>query len=139
MAIDLITIPVVKLFNVIQQSQASASATVEKAKATRGTGKASLPAPSVDNKAQEKVKSKGKNSGGHRGESMLYFHIPVFDIRLILTCSIRKRRFFRYDSLWWRCLQSIAQHVIPLLSVHWHVLPTAIPISSTVVHRLHDG
>ncbi|KAF7320072.1 hypothetical protein MKEN_00791500 [Mycena kentingensis (nom. inval.)] len=38
---------VVKLFNVIQQSQASAAAEVEEKKASRGTGKASLPAPVI--------------------------------------------------------------------------------------------
>ncbi|KAJ7071110.1 Rrp15p-domain-containing protein [Mycena amicta] len=36
---------VVKLFNVIQQSQASAAAVVQENKAARGSGKATLPAP----------------------------------------------------------------------------------------------
>ncbi|KJA26130.1 hypothetical protein HYPSUDRAFT_37007 [Hypholoma sublateritium FD-334 SS-4] len=48
---------VVRLFNVIQQSQASVMAATEDAKANRGTGKPSLPAPIVETKN----KSKGKN------------------------------------------------------------------------------
>jgi len=43
---------------VIQQSQASVSAAAEDAKANRGTGKPSLPAPVVEGKSS---KSKGKN------------------------------------------------------------------------------
>lgn len=46
---------VVKLFNVIQQSQTSVSVAADKAKANRGTGKPTLAAPVVDSK-----KSKGK-------------------------------------------------------------------------------
>ncbi|KAG5722126.1 hypothetical protein E4T56_gene3765, partial [Termitomyces sp. T112] len=41
---------VVKLFNVIQQSQAAATAATEESKATRGTGKPTLPAPVINNK-----------------------------------------------------------------------------------------
>ncbi|KAJ7487516.1 Rrp15p-domain-containing protein [Mycena galericulata] len=47
---------VVKLFNVIQQSQASASAAAEETKAARGSGKPTLPAPVI---AEAKTK-KGK-------------------------------------------------------------------------------
>lgn len=48
---------VVKLFNVIQQSQATAAAAEEGLKAQRGTGKPTLPAPSL---AKDKKKSKVK-------------------------------------------------------------------------------
>ena len=41
---------VVKLFNVIQQSQTSVSAAADKAKANRGTGKPTLASPAVDSK-----------------------------------------------------------------------------------------
>ncbi|TDL28513.1 hypothetical protein BD410DRAFT_798765 [Rickenella mellea] len=41
---------VVQLFNVIQQAQAASAKTVEKSKASRGTGKPSLPAPQIDSK-----------------------------------------------------------------------------------------
>ncbi|KAF9481034.1 hypothetical protein BDN70DRAFT_876917 [Pholiota conissans] len=49
---------VVRLFNVIQQSQASATAATEELKASRGTGKPTLPAPITEAKSG---KSKGKN------------------------------------------------------------------------------
>ncbi|KDR84896.1 hypothetical protein GALMADRAFT_52697 [Galerina marginata CBS 339.88] len=49
---------VVRLFNVIQQSQASASAATEDAKASRGTGKPSLPAPVMESKGKNKGKNK---------------------------------------------------------------------------------
>ncbi|KAJ7103610.1 CTLH/CRA C-terminal to lish motif domain-containing protein [Mycena belliarum] len=47
---------VVKLFNVIQQSQTSASAAAEETKAARGSGKPTLPAPVMESK----TKGKGK-------------------------------------------------------------------------------
>ncbi|KAJ7706267.1 Rrp15p-domain-containing protein [Mycena rosella] len=47
---------VVKLFNVIQQSQASASVAAEETKAARGSGKPTLPAPMIESK----TKGKGK-------------------------------------------------------------------------------
>lgn len=50
---------VVKLFNVIQQSQTTAAAAEEDVKAKRGTGKPTLPAPSF-----AKGKKKGKDKGG---------------------------------------------------------------------------
>ncbi|KAF8168195.1 Rrp15p-domain-containing protein [Crassisporium funariophilum] len=49
---------VVRLFNVIQQSQASVTAATEEAKAGRGSGKATLPAPLVETKSKGKGKSK---------------------------------------------------------------------------------
>lgn len=60
---------VVKLFNVIQQSQTSVSAAADKAKANRGTGKPTLVAP-VDSK-----RGKGKDNiigRGKESESSLY-------------------------------------------------------------------
>ncbi|KAF7436727.1 hypothetical protein PC9H_003560 [Pleurotus ostreatus] len=50
---------VVKLFNLIQQSQASATAAIEKSKAQRGSGKPTLPAPAADTKR----KSRGTDAG----------------------------------------------------------------------------
>ncbi|KAJ7492703.1 Rrp15p-domain-containing protein [Mycena latifolia] len=47
---------VVKLFNVIQQSQASASVAAEETKAARGSGKPTLPAPVIESKAKGKGK-----------------------------------------------------------------------------------
>lgn len=49
---------VVRLFNVIQQSQASVTAATEDAKAQRGTGKPTLPAPTVESKGKNKGKNK---------------------------------------------------------------------------------
>lgn len=62
---------VVKLFNVIQQSQTSVSAAADKAKANRGTGKPTLAAPIVDSK---RVKGKKDNiiGRGKEGKSSLY-------------------------------------------------------------------
>jgi len=51
---------VVKLFNAIQSSQTAASISAEEAKATRGTGKPTLPAPVIDNKMKKK-RDKNKN------------------------------------------------------------------------------
>ena len=49
---------VVKLFNAIQQSQASAAAAEKETKNARGSGKPTLPAPSLDKKSKTR---KGKN------------------------------------------------------------------------------
>ncbi|KAF7339537.1 hypothetical protein MSAN_02168200 [Mycena sanguinolenta] len=49
---------VVKLFNVIQQSQASASAAAEDSKAARGSGKPTLPAPVIADAKTKKNKKK---------------------------------------------------------------------------------
>jgi len=57
---------VVKLFNVIQQSQISVSAAADKAKANRGTGKPTLAAPVIDSKGS---KSKKDNIIGRGKES----------------------------------------------------------------------
>ncbi|KAJ7630856.1 Rrp15p-domain-containing protein [Roridomyces roridus] len=47
---------VVKLFNVIQQTQASATATAEETKASRGSGKPTLPAPAITEPKTKKGK-----------------------------------------------------------------------------------
>ncbi|KAJ7092641.1 Rrp15p-domain-containing protein [Mycena epipterygia] len=47
---------VVKLFNVIQQSQASATVAAEETKAARGSGKPTLPAPVIEGKGKGKKK-----------------------------------------------------------------------------------
>ncbi|KAJ7038287.1 CTLH/CRA C-terminal to lish motif domain-containing protein [Mycena alexandri] len=49
---------VVKLFNVIQQSQASASVAAEETKAARGSGKPTLPAPVIADKTKKGPKKK---------------------------------------------------------------------------------
>jgi len=51
---------VVKLFNVIQQSQVAASTVAENAKSSRGTGKPSLPAPEIGRKRKGQGSSKHK-------------------------------------------------------------------------------
>jgi len=57
---------VVKLFNVIQQSQISVSAAADKAKANRGTGKPTLAAPVADSKRgkgkKDNIIGRGKES-----------------------------------------------------------------------------
>jgi len=57
---------VVKLFNVIQQSQTSVSTAADKAKANRGTGKPTLAAPVVDSKRgkgkKDNIIGRGKES-----------------------------------------------------------------------------
>ena len=67
---------VVKLFNVIQQSQTSVSAAADKAKANRGTGKPTLAAPVVDSK-----RGKGKKDNiigrGKESESIVYIHFQA--------------------------------------------------------------
>lgn len=60
---------VVKLFNAIQQSQAAAVVAVEETKAKRGSGKPSLPAPSIDDAPKgKKGKSKHKDNVIGRGK-----------------------------------------------------------------------
>ena len=59
---------VVKLFNAIQQSQAAAVKAAEIDKASRGSGKPSLPAPSFDKETKRKDKSKNKDNILGRGK-----------------------------------------------------------------------
>jgi hypothetical protein len=63
---------VVKLFNAIQQSQATVAAAAEEAKGERGTGKPRLPAPVVETKGKKKGKKKDNIIG--RGKESEYFH-----------------------------------------------------------------
>jgi hypothetical protein len=53
---------VVKLFNAIQQSQASAAVADKELKSTRGSGKPTLPAPSFDKKSKQKSKDNLRKS-----------------------------------------------------------------------------
>ncbi|KAH8102549.1 Rrp15p-domain-containing protein [Cristinia sonorae] len=63
---------VVKLFNVIQQSQAAASTAAESIKAERGTGKPTLPAPQLDRKKGKKSKKDNiLGQGGKTATAML--------------------------------------------------------------------
>lgn len=55
---------VVKLFNAIQQSQASAAVAENELKDSRGSGKPTLPAPSFDKKSKTR---KGKNKDNPLG------------------------------------------------------------------------
>jgi hypothetical protein len=70
------SIAVVKLFNAIQQSQAAASVAVEETKASRGSGKPSLAAPSIDKNAKGKGKNKD-NIVGRGKESEWYIMSPT--------------------------------------------------------------
>ena len=66
----LITRPVVKLFNVIQQTQAASAAAAEEVKAQRGSGKPTLPAPVIDKKKAKRGKQKDNIIGrGKEGTS----------------------------------------------------------------------
>ena len=59
---------VVKLFNAIQHSQATASAIAEEAKASRGSGKPTLPAPVISQKSKAKSKARDKDNMVGRGK-----------------------------------------------------------------------
>ncbi|KAL4241668.1 RRP15 family protein [Abortiporus biennis] len=59
---------VVKLFNVIQQSQHVATAEAEKLKSLRGTGKPTLPAPQLESKSKKRGKQKD-NILGSQGKT----------------------------------------------------------------------
>ncbi|KIJ57780.1 hypothetical protein HYDPIDRAFT_103853, partial [Hydnomerulius pinastri MD-312] len=70
---------VVKLFNTIQQSQIAAAAAEEASKATRGSGKPSLPAPSL--KKQDKgKKAKQKDNVIGRGKEAAVDMDNFFDM-----------------------------------------------------------
>ncbi|KAG6884197.1 hypothetical protein C0992_006779 [Termitomyces sp. T32_za158] len=71
---------VVKLFNVIQQSQAAATAATEESKATRGTGKPTLPAPVINDKAQKNKKAKNKDNIIGRGKETAVEKEDFFDM-----------------------------------------------------------
>jgi hypothetical protein len=70
---------VVKLFNAIQQSQAAAAIADEEAKASRGTGKPALPAPTVDRIPKRKGKQKDNLIGrGKQSSSFVTSLQPQF-------------------------------------------------------------
>ena len=71
-----------KLFNVIQQSQAAATVATEQSKAMRGTGKPTLPAPVMNNKSQSK-KAKNKDNIIGRGKESMAFRRFVVILDLI--------------------------------------------------------
>ncbi|KAH0838242.1 Rrp15p-domain-containing protein [Lanmaoa asiatica] len=60
---------VVKLFNTIQQSQLAAAAAEEEAKASRGTGKPSLPTPSLSRKDNGKRNNYKTNISGEEKQT----------------------------------------------------------------------
>ena len=68
---------VVKLFNLIQQSEVAASAAAENAKTSRGTGKPSLRAPEVDRKL--KGQGKKRNTVGIAKKRMLQDQLPIYE------------------------------------------------------------
>lgn len=62
----------VKLFNVIQQSQSAVATATEESKKSRGSGKPSLPAPSFE-KGNSKKKGKQKDNVLGRGKEGQHF------------------------------------------------------------------
>ncbi|KAF5384960.1 hypothetical protein D9615_001443 [Tricholomella constricta] len=70
---------VVKLFNAIQQSQASAVAAAVETKAARGSGKPSLPAPVISSRTQGK-KAKDKDNIIGRGKESAVDKDDFFDM-----------------------------------------------------------
>lgn len=93
----------VKLFNAIQQSQASAAAAVEEGKASRGSGKPTLPAPSFDKNSKSSKKGKNKDNPLGRGKEGMLFSCPVFtcvhlNVPVPYSCS-GPGRFPRHDPL----------------------------------------
>lgn len=82
---------VVKLFNVIQQSQASASVAAEETKAARGSGKPTLPAPVMPD-----AKTKGKkkdNALGRAKEGQCSLCSP-FKCLFFVVAAVEKEDFF---------------------------------------------
>ncbi|KAF8078718.1 Rrp15p-domain-containing protein [Lyophyllum atratum] len=71
---------VVKLFNVIRQSQASASAAAEETKAARGSGKPTLPAPLMSSSKSQGKKAKDKDNIIGRGKESAVDKDDFFDM-----------------------------------------------------------
>jgi len=69
---------VVKLFNAIQQSQASVATAEQEAKAARGSGKPSLPAPHIETKQGKKARDKDNILG--RGKESTLGKDDFFDM-----------------------------------------------------------
>lgn len=67
----------VKLFNVIQQSQSAAVTAVEETKASRGSGKPTLPAPVIDLNSTRKKGGKTTNvpAQGKNGKRQTLKHL----------------------------------------------------------------
>ncbi|KAG5653578.1 hypothetical protein H0H81_012085 [Sphagnurus paluster] len=74
---------VVKLFNVIQQSQASVAAATEESKAARGSGKPTLPAPVITSKTQGRKAKDKDNIIGRGKETRHPRHILLESLGLI--------------------------------------------------------
>ena len=73
-----------KLFNVIQQTQAASAAAAEEVKALRGSGKPTLPAPVLDKKKSKKGKQKDNVIGRAKEGPFAYralVMIPMADAR----------------------------------------------------------
>lgn len=71
---------VVKLFNSIQQSQMAAAAEEAEALGARGTGKPTLPAPTLDNHGKGKRKNKQKDNLIGRGKEFAVDKDSFFDL-----------------------------------------------------------
>lgn len=108
---------VVKLFNAIQQSQASAAVAVEETKASRGSGKPTLPAPSFEKNIKGSKKAKNKDNPLGRGkESMFYFCLSLCVRRLNVPVPYSyswSGRFPRHDPLG-RRVQSLTMSPLEL-------------------------
>jgi hypothetical protein len=70
---------VVKLFNAIQQSQHAAEEAADEAKAGRGSGKPSLPAPILDKKVKGNKKGKQKDNIIGRGKEGRFAFLRFID------------------------------------------------------------
>jgi hypothetical protein len=75
---------VVKLFNAIQQSHATAAAAAEDAKAGRGTGKPTLAAPTFEKKGKAKGKNKDNVLGREKERTSSIFYITLSDYESLL-------------------------------------------------------
>ena len=97
---------VVKLFNVIQQSQASVAAAAEETRAGRGAGKPTLPAPVIESKGKRKGKNKDNIVGRAKESGTM-----LFNARMSITDLYARRcgqgRFFQHDQIWWDCVKGI--------------------------------
>lgn len=83
-----IVFSVVKLFNVIQQSQVAAASAAENLKNERGTGKPTLPAPQLDRK-----KKKGKHKDnilGQGGKEGTFLSICFFPGTVLIHMKASK-------------------------------------------------
>jgi hypothetical protein len=85
---------VVKLFNAIQQTQASAAAVAEETKTLRGSGKPTLPAPSLEKKGKQKGKNKDNPLGRGKESAIIGLPIKCFSIwRIFLLGALDKDDF----------------------------------------------